>query len=69
MNDPDRASANVSTDLAPICRNCGARMHWDAYVSARRPDVLRRGDERAPIFWAWHCRCGMWIYGRPHRAD
>lgn len=68
MNNPNRASANASTDSSPVCRNCGARMNWDAYISAHRPDVLRRVDERAPISWAWHCRCGMWLYGRPRSA-
>jgi len=40
-------------------------MKWEPIVLARRPDVLSRGTGRAPILWAWHCRCGMWKYDFP----
>lgn len=38
-------------------------MKWKEYSLARRTDDLRGYDERAPIEWAMHCRCGMWVYG------
>lgn len=48
---------------APICRHCGARMRWDSHLaSAQRGAALDRNG-RAPVFWAWHCRSGMWVYG------
>jgi len=47
------------------CPKCGGRMKWEPYINVHRPDVLSQHDQRAPINWAWHCRCGMWIYGRP----
>ena len=46
------------------CENCGKLMKWDSYTLARRPDTLRERDGRAPIEWAWHCRCGKWEYGK-----
>jgi hypothetical protein len=58
----------VDADGVPVCRNCGSVMRWDAYTCARRPDALRRRDERAPIEWAWHCRCGQWSYGTDPRG-
>ncbi len=45
-----------------ICPNCLNPMKWDSFTLAHRPDVLRGRDERAPIDWAWHCRCGKWVY-------
>jgi len=52
------------------CPKCGRGMKWTEYTLARRPDVLRGRDERAPIEWALHCRCGMWVYGvTPHRKS
>ena len=47
------------------CENCGGRLSWHPYTLVSRPDVLRRRDDRAPIGWAWHCRCGMWVYDLP----
>lgn len=44
------------------CPKCHKPMKWEAYTLARRPDALRQKDGRAPISWAWHCRCGNWIY-------
>ena len=44
------------------CSNCKKPMKWKAYVLANRPDALRGRDMRAPIAWAWHCRCGNWEY-------
>jgi hypothetical protein len=39
-------------------------MRWTPYTTARRTDELRGRDERAPIDWAWFCRCGLWTYHR-----
>ena len=44
------------------CIKCGRPMRWEAVTPVRKPDDLRRGYARAPIDWAWHCRCGMWDY-------
>ena len=46
------------------CPKCAKAMKWEAYLLARRPDALRATDNRAPVDWGWHCRCGMWVYGR-----
>lgn len=51
----------------PKCPKCGKEMVWTEYLLARRPDALRGKDERAPIDWAYHCRCGMWVYGERRR--
>lgn len=45
------------------CPHCEKPMKWEAYVLAWRPDALRQRDGRAPIEFAWHCRCGKWEYG------
>lgn len=62
MNHSTRRTAGCSATSSPTCENCGAPMRWEMYTCARRPDDLRQRDERAPVDWAWHCRCGMWQY-------
>jgi hypothetical protein len=52
-----------------MCKKCGRPMKWDAYTLARRPDALRATDWRAPIDWAWHCRCGNWVYTSRQASD
>ncbi len=51
------------------CPKCKKPMKWREFTLARRPDVLRGRDERAPIEWALHCKCGKWVYQvfRPYR--
>ncbi len=66
MDKRAKTPSGRSTPHTPICHKCGARMRWDAYLGSPRPDDLRGRDQRAPLAWAWHCRCGMWIYGLPH---
>lgn len=46
------------------CKNCKGPMKWDSYLLVNRPDILRGRDKRAPIDWAWHCRCGYWKYDK-----
>lgn len=48
----------------PRCPKCKREMRWEAYLLSPRPDALRGTDQRAPLDWAWHCRCGKWCYDR-----
>lgn len=63
-DDPIIAATNNPT---PTCRHCGARMRWDSYLASAQRGVALDRNGRAPLSWAWHCRCGMWVYG--HRRD
>lgn len=56
-----------ATSHTPICRHCGARMRWDSYLASSQRGVALDRNGRAPLAWAWHCPCGMWVYG--HRRD
>ncbi|MFH1844197.1 MAG: hypothetical protein ABIF77_13410 [bacterium] len=44
------------------CPNCERLMRRRVYSLSRRPDALRKSDQRAPLEQAWHCQCGMWVY-------
>lgn len=48
----------------PKCPHCKREMVWTEYLLAHRPDTLRGRDERVPTAWAYHCRCGKWVYDR-----
>ena len=61
-------SRTETTDTVVECPNCKKPMRWESYLLAYRPDALRGRDQKAPLAWAWHCRCGMWVYDeRPPR--
>lgn len=71
MRAHDEHSTDTTTvtaiPAAPVCRRCGARMRWDSYLASSQRGVALDRNGRAPLSWAWHCRCGMWVYG--HRRD
>ena len=54
----------VLDKLEVKCPRCKKPMYWEAYTTVRRPDVLSKRNGRAPLVWAWHCRCGIWLHDR-----
>lgn len=71
MRTYDQRSIDTTTSSftagTPTCPHCGARMCWGSYLASSQRGVALDRNGRAPLSWAWHCRCGMWVYG--YRRD